>query len=411
MPRRSIVIVGAGHAGVQAAASLREEGSDDTIVLLSGEAEPPYQRPPLSKAFLKGEMDLAGLPLRGESFYRDHDVDLRLGVEALRIDLSGKRVELSSGGAAPFDHLILATGARPRRLEIPGLDLGGVLGLRAIVDAQAIRQRLGPGRRVVVIGAGFIGLEIAATALALGGEATIVEIADRPLGRAVSPLTSTFFREAHEAFGAKFRFGVGVAALKGSSGQVEEAALSTGERLAAAVVIVGVGVLAEDRLARQAGLACANGVVVDSRLVASDPAVSAIGDCAQFPYPGLGVPVRLESVQNATDQARCVARRLAGRPEPYGALPWFWSDQGDLKLQIAGLSLGVDRWVLRGETKSRAFAVFGFRGDKLAAVETVNRGGDHMAARRIIAGAMPLTPDEAGDPQFDLRKLALSGKA
>jgi len=410
MPRRSTVIVGAGHAGVQAAASLREEGADDAIVLISGEAELPYQRPPLSKAFLKGEMDLAGLPLRAEWFYRGHDIDLRLGVQALRIDLSAKRVELSSGGAAPFDHLVLATGARPRPLEIPGVDLGGVLGLRTMVDAQAIRERLGPGRRVVVIGAGFIGLEIAATALALGGEVTIVEIADRPLGRAVSPLTSTFFLHAHEAFGAKFRFGVGVAAIEGSAGEAETVVLSNGERLRADVVIVGVGVFAEDRLARVAGLACANGVVVDGRLLASDPAVSAIGDCAQFPHPSLGVPLRLESVQNATDQARCVARRLTGKAETYAALPWFWSDQGDLKLQIAGLSLGVDRWVLRGDPKSRAFAAFGFRGRALAAVETVNRGGDHMAARRIIAGALPLTPDEAGDPQFDLRKLALSWK-
>ncbi len=410
MSRRSIVIVGAGHAGVQAAASLREEGSADEIVLLSGDAELPYQRPPLSKAFLKGDMDLAGLPLRAEPFYRDHDIDLRLGERALRIDPGSKRVELSSGGAAPFDHLILATGARPRPLDIPGAGLGGVLGLRNIVDAQAIRERLGPGRRVVVIGAGFIGLEIAATALALGGEVTIVEIAERPLGRAVSPLTSSFFLEAHEAFGAKFRLGLGVASIEGSSGEAEEVVLSNGERLRADLVIVGVGVFAEDRLAREAGLACANGVVVDEWLAASDPAVSAIGDCAQFWRPSLGLPLRLESVQNATDQARCVARRLTGKAEPYAATPWFWSDQGDLKLQIAGLSYGVDRWELRGDPQSRAFAAFGFRGPALAAVETVNRAGEHMAARRIIAGALPLTPEQAVDPRFDLRKLALSAK-
>ncbi len=410
MSRRSIVIVGAGHAGVQAAVSLREEGGADEIVLLSDEGDLPYQRPPLSKAFLKGDMDLAGLPLRAEAFYRDHNIDLRLGERALRIDLHSRRVELSSGGAATFDHLILATGARPRPLEVPGVDLGGVLGLRNIVDAQAIRERLGPGRRVVVIGAGFIGLEIAATALALGGEVTIVEIAERPLGRAVAPLTSSFFLEAHEAFGARFRFGVGVAAIEGSSGKAEAVVLSSGERVRADVVIVGVGVFAEDRLAREAGLVCANGVVVDKWLASSDPAVSAIGDCAQFPHASLGVPLRLESVQNATDQARCVARRLTGKPEPYASLPWFWSDQGDLKLQIAGLSHGVDRWVLRGDPKSRAFAAFGFRNGALAVVDTVNRGADHMAARRIIAGALPLTPEQAGDPQFDLRKLALSWK-
>ena len=409
MTRRSIVIVGAGHAGVQAAASLREEGADDAIVLLSGEPDLPYQRPPLSKAFLKGQMDRAGLPLRAEQFYRDKNVDLRLGVQAKRIDLAGKRVELSSGAAEPFDHLILATGARPRPFDVPGAGLEGVLGLRNIADAATIRERLGVGRRVVVVGAGFIGLEIAATALALGGDVTVVEIA-RPLGRAVSPSTSDFFLDAHKAFGARFRLGVGGEAIEGANGAVAAVVLGDGERLAADLVIVGVGVLAEDRLAREAGLACDTGIVVDGELVASDPAVSAIGDCAQFPHHSAGQLLRLESVQNATDQAKCVARRLTGKPERYAALPWFWSDQGDLKLQIAGLSNGVDRWTLRGDPNNRAYAVFGFRGGALAVVETVNRGAEHMAARRIIGGHLPITPDEAADPAFDLRKLALSVK-
>jgi 3-phenylpropionate/trans-cinnamate dioxygenase ferredoxin reductase subunit len=410
MSRRSIVIIGAGHAGVQAAASLREEGSDDAIVLLSGEPDLPYQRPPLSKAFLKGAMDLAGLPLRAEQFYREKQIDLRLGVQATRIDLARRRVELGAGGAEPFDHLILATGARPRPFAIPGADLDGVLTLRNIADAAAIRERLGPGRRVVVIGAGFIGLEIAATALAVGGEVTVVEIA-RPLGRAVSPPTSDFFLDAHQAFGARFRLGVGVNAIEGAKGAAAAVVLADGERAPADLVIVGVGVLAEDGLARAAGLACDNGVVVDALLAASDPTVSAIGDCAQFPQHSLGQMLRLESVQNATDQARSVARRLTGKPAPYAALPWFWSDQGDLKLQIAGLSHGVDRWTLRGDPKDRAFAAFGFRAGALAAVETVNRGAEHMAARRIIGGGLPISPEEAADPAFDLRKLALSAKA
>jgi 3-phenylpropionate/trans-cinnamate dioxygenase ferredoxin reductase subunit len=410
MSRRSIVIIGAGHAGVQAAASLREEGSDDSIVLVSGEPDLPYQRPPLSKAFLKGAMDLAGLPLRAEQFYREKQIDLRLGVPATRIDLAARRVELGENGAEPFDHLILATGARSRPFAIPGADLDGVLTLRNIADAAAIRERLGPGRRVVVIGAGFIGLEIAATALAGGGEVTVVEIA-RPLGRAVSPSTSDFFLDAHQAFGARFRLGVGVNAIEGAKGAAAAVVLADGERAPADLVIVGVGVLAEDALARAAGLACDNGVVVDALLAASDPAVSAIGDCAQFPQHSLGQMLRLESVQNATDQARAVARRLTGRPAPYAALPWFWSDQGDLKLQIAGLPHGVDRWVLRGDPKDRAFAAFGFRAGALATVETVNRGAEHMAARRIIGGALPISPEEAADPAFDLRKLALSAKA
>ena len=411
MSRRAIVIVGAGHAGVQAAASLREEGCDDSVVLLDAEPDLPYQRPPLSKAFLKGAMDLAGLPLRAERFYREKDIDLRLGERARRIDLASKRVELASGRAEPFDHLILATGARPRPLPIPGLGLDGALGLRSIADTQAIRERLKAGRRVVVVGAGFIGLEVAAAALALGAEVAVVEIAERPLGRVVSPIMSSFFLAAHRAFGAAFHLGVGVAAIEGADGAAEAVVLADGKRLPADLVIVGVGVLAEDRLAREAGLSCADGVVVDAGLVASDPTVSAIGDCARFPHPMSERPLRLESVQNAVDQARCVARRLAGKPAPYAAPPWFWSDQGDLKLQIVGLSRGVDRWATRGDPRSRAFATFGFRGTALATVETVNRGADHMAARRIIAAGLPLTASEAVDPQFDLRKLALSAKA
>jgi 3-phenylpropionate/trans-cinnamate dioxygenase ferredoxin reductase subunit len=408
MSEPNIVIVGAGHAGVQAAASLREEGFGGRVTLLSNEPDFPYQRPPLSKAFLKGQMELAGLPLRGEKFFDEQRVDLRLGVAATRIDRIARQIELGGGGAAaPYDHLILAAGARARVLRVPGLDLGGVFALRAIRDAAAIKEALGPAKRVVVIGAGFIGLEIAATALGLGGEVTIVEIADRPMGRAISPAMSAFFLDAHRAFGARFELGLGVSGLRGQSGRLTEVELSDGRRLPADVAIVGVGVTAEDALALEAGLDCADGVVVDAHLVSSDPAISAIGDCARFPYARLGQALRLESVQNATDQAKHVARRLAGKTEPYDALPWFWSDQGDLKLQIAGLAHGVDQWATRGRPESRAFAIFGFRSGALEVVETVNRGGDHMAARRILAAATPLTPEQASDESVDLRKLAL----
>ena len=406
MSERSIVIVGAGHAGVQAAASLREEGFDGRIALVSNERDLPYQRPPLSKAFLKGQMDLSGLPLRGEKFFADERIDLRLGVGAARIDRDARRVEFEHGGFAPYDHLILASGARARTLRAPGLDLEGVHALRAIRDAAAIKAALAEAGRVVVIGAGFIGLEIAATARGLGRDVTIVEIAERPMGRALSPAMSAFFLDAHQGFGARFELGLGVAALHGE-GRVREVELADGRRLPADLVIVGVGVTAEDALALEAGLDCADGVVVDAELVSSDPAISAIGDCCRFPHATFSAQLRLESVQNAVDQGKCVARRLAGRPGAYDSLPWFWSDQGDLKLQIAGLSHGVDRWVTRGKPESRAFAAFGFIGQKLAVVETVNRGGDHMAARRILAAGTPLTPQEAGDEGFDLRKLAL----
>ena len=407
MSEPNIVIVGAGHAGVQAAASLREEGFAGAITLLSNEPDFPYQRPPLSKAFLKGQMELAGLPLRGEKFFDEQRIDLRLGVAATRIDRAGRQLELGGGGAAPYDHLILAAGARARVLRVAGLDLEGVFALRAIRDAAAIKEALGPAKHVVVIGAGFIGLEIAATALGLGAEVTIVEIADRPMGRAISPAMSAFFLDAHRVFGATFELGLGVSGLRGQSGRLTEVELSNGRRLPADVAIVGVGVTAEDALALEAGLDCADGVVVDAHLVSSDPAISAIGDCARFPHARLGQALRLESVQNATDQAKLVARRLAGKIEPYDALPWFWSDQGDLKLQIAGLAHGVDQWVMRGRLEARAFAIFGFRAGALEVVETVNRGGDHMAGRRILVAGTPLTPEQAADESVDLRKLAL----
>jgi 3-phenylpropionate/trans-cinnamate dioxygenase ferredoxin reductase subunit len=403
-----VVIVGAGHAGVQVAASLREEGFEGAIALLSAEPHLPYQRPPLSKAFLKGAMEADGLPLRAAQFYQDKGVDLLLGEEAAGIARSAQQVELASGRRLDYRHLVLATGARQRPLDAPGVDLDGVLLLRDLSHARALRERLRAARRIVVIGAGFIGLEIAATATSLGGEVTVVEVSPRPLGRAVSPATSAFFLEAHKAFGAQFRLGVGVVALHGRNGAVTEVELSDGARLPADLAIIGIGVLPEDRLARRAGLACENGIIVDASLETSDPLISAVGDCAIFPSNLVGFPVRLESVQNAVDQARCLARRIVGRPEPYMALPWFWSDQGDLKLQIAGLSHGCDQWVMRGDPLTRSFAVFGFRGPELAAVETINRPGDHMAARRIIAARLPLSAAQAGDLDFDLRKLAAS---
>jgi 3-phenylpropionate/trans-cinnamate dioxygenase ferredoxin reductase subunit len=404
----SVVILGAGHAGVQVAASLREEGFEGAIALVSAETHLPYQRPPLSKAYLKGAMEADGLPLRAAQFYTDKNVDLLLGHAATRIDRGARRVELASGRSLDYDHLVLATGARQRPLEIAGIDLDGVLVLRDLTDARALRERIGAAHRIVVVGAGFIGLEIAATATGLGRQVTVVEVAARPLGRAVSAETSAFFLAAHKAFGAEFRLGVGVVALHGREGAVSEVELSDGTRLAADLAIVGIGILPEDKLAREAGLDCDNGIIVNDRLETSDPAISAIGDCALFPSHFVGFPVRLESVQNAVDQARCVARRIVGKPEAYAALPWFWSDQGDLKLQIVGLSHGCDQWILRGDPQTRSFAVFGFRRGELAAVETVNRPGDHMAARRILGANLPLSPEQAGSLEFDLRKLAIA---
>ena len=288
-------------------------------MLLSDEPELPYQRPPLSKAFLKGEMDMLGLPLRAESFFPEHAIELRRGVSATRIDRASRRVETSDGGAIDYGHLILATGARQRRLDAPGVDLPGVFALATIADATAIRERLEPGTKVAIVGAGFIGLEIAATAKSLKAEATVVEIA-RPMGRAVSPIMSDFFLDAHAAFGAQFRIGRGVAAIKGRE-RAEAVVLTDGEVLARTSSSSASASPPKIRCARACGLECPNGVVVDAYLRTSDPAISAIGDCADFPNASLGFRTRLESVQNAVDQGRSVAARLAGKPAPMTRLP------------------------------------------------------------------------------------------
>jgi 3-phenylpropionate/trans-cinnamate dioxygenase ferredoxin reductase component len=404
---KSIVIVGAGHAGVQLAANLREEGYQGRIELLSDESHLPYQRPPLSKAFLKSN-DVASLPLRAEHYFLDNQIELRLGERATNIDRGSKRVELRSGQPIEYDHLVIASGARARPFDWPGAALNGVAALRNLSDARALRDRLTAASDIVVVGAGFIGLEIAATAASFGKSVTIVEVAPHVMGRAVSPITSSFFAKAHELFGAKIISSTSVAALHGSKGVVTEVELSNGSRLPADLAVIGIGVLPDDRLALAAGIDCRNGIVVNSALQSSDDTISAIGDCAAFPSQILNASIRLESVQNAVDQARCLAHRLVGKNERYGALPWFWSDQGDLKLQIAGLSHGVDQWVTRGDPETRSFGVFGFRNGALAAVETVNRGGDHMAARKLLEGRLPLTPFEAADANFDLRRRALS---
>ncbi len=405
MSSSSVVIVGAGHAGVQAAASLREDGFQEPIVLLSDEPDLPYQRPPLSKAFLKGEMDMHGLPLRAEAFFRDQRdrSQARRARGANRPRFAARRdkrreragIRPSDPGDRSAATASRGAGRRPARSLQPAHDR------RRDGDPRTSSR---PGTKLVIVGAGFIGLEIAATALGLGAKPTVVEIA-RPMGRAVSPILSDFYLKAHAAAGVQFRIGRGVTEIRGAE-KAEAVVLTDGEVLPADFVVVGVGVTAEDTLARESGLECANGVVVDAHLRTSDLAISAIGDCADFPNAALGFRTRLELVQNAVDQAKCVAARLTGKPAPYDALAWFWSDQGDLKLMIAGLSHGVDTWVLRGEPEARAFSAFGFRDGRLAVVELVNRAGDHAAAKRIIGTTKTLTPEDAANPAFDLRALA-----
>lgn len=401
----AVVIVGAGHAGVQAAASLRDEGFTGRITLIDAQPHRPYQRPPLSKAFMKGEATPDSLMLRGPDFYAHRHIDLRLGAPAARIDRAARRLVLADGEQLAYEHLILATGAKARPFAAPGVDLEGIEILRTLDDAAALRERLQSARQVVVIGAGFIGLEFAAVAAALGHHATVIDIAGRVMGRAVSPVISAAFEAKHRSMGSTLLMGAGVAEFIGAEGRVASVRLTDGRELAADLVLVGVGVIPDDALARDAGLAIDNGVAVDDHLLTSDPDISAIGDAASFPDPrGLG-RIRLESVQNAVDQARCVARRLAGKPAPYDAIPWFWSDQADYKLQIAGLPFGVEDYVTRGDPASGRFSAFGVKDDRVVVVESINKPADHMAARRFL-GLAPLSRAQAMDESYDLKAHA-----
>ncbi len=408
---KTVVIIGAGHAGVQAAASLRDEGFDGAIRLIDAGKALPYQRPPLSKAYMKGEATPESLVLRGESFYAPQSIDLRLGVAAAAIEARERRIRLGNGEALSYDHCVIATGARARPLPLAGVDLKGVHVLRDLADAERLKGEVGRAASAVIVGAGFIGLEFAAVAAKLGLKVTVLEAAPRVMMRAISEPMSRAFEAKHRALGVDLRLGEGVARLLGDKGRVTGVETASGARLAADIVLLAVGVLAEDRLAAEAGLAIENGVAVDAGLRTSDPAIFAVGDNNGHPNPFFGGRLRLESVQNAVDQARAVARTIVGRGAPYRALPWFWSDQSDWKLQIAGVSRGLTRHVLRGDPESGAFSVFGYEGDRLAVVESVNRPADHMIARRLIDAGLGPTPDQAADPDFDIRALARSAPA
>ena len=402
-----VIIVGAGHAGVQCAASLREEGFAGPVLLVDAAPHAPYQRPPLSKAYLKRTVTREQLALRGPTFFAEQRIETRFGDAVVRIDRASKTIHFASGSEQTYAHLVLATGARARPAPFTGADLAGVFALRDLDDADRLRGAMDAAKTIVVVGAGFIGLEFAATAALGGKQVMVVEAAPRVMGRAVSPPLSRFFADAHTAFGATVLTHSIVAAIDGDGQRATGVTLGDGSRLPADLVVVGIGVLSEDRLAHGCYLACGDGIKVDETLLADDPDISAIGDCAWHPNAWAGGMARLECVQNAADGARVVAKRLAGKTATYNTLPWFWSDQGDLKLQIAGLLRDADVFVTRGDPESRAFSIFAFAGETLRAVESVNRGGEHMAARRIIADAMPLTPQQAADQSFDLKALAM----
>lgn len=399
----SIVIVGAGHAGFQCAAALRQQGFQGEVTLIGDEGHLPYQRPPLSKGYLLGTVRRDDLAFRAAEFYETHRVRrVSAGVEA--IDRATQRVQLHAGETLAYDHLVLATGSRPRSLQVPGADLDGVFVLQTLDDADQLRAALKVSSRAVVVGAGFIGLEFAASARSLGCEVCVVDIADRPMARVLSAESSEVFADHHRSQGSELLMQAHVHSFEDAAGKAVGVVTSDGQHLPADLIVVGAGAVPRCELAQQCGLQVDNGVVVDASLVTSDPSISAIGDIARFPHARTGRSIRLECVQNATDQARAVAARLAGHaPVPYGAVPWFWSDQGALKLQIAGLRPDDAEHVTVGNASS--FSVLCLAGGELCAVESVNRPADHMAARKLLNRRTPLSRDQVLRPGFDLRAL------
>jgi 3-phenylpropionate/trans-cinnamate dioxygenase ferredoxin reductase component len=398
-----VAIVGAGQAGFQTAASLRQEGFGGRIVLIGDEPVLPYQRPPLSKSYLAGDSGLDELWLRPEAFYTAHEIEMLTGDSVTAIDRSERRLQLGSGGEIVWDHLVLATGARFRPLAVPGAELDGVLPLRTLADADILHDRLAQAREIVVIGAGFIGLEFASVAIARGAAVHIIEITQQAMGRVVSAAISRFFADAHRRWGCEISFGTGVTRIHGANGRAAGVETTDGRHIPADLVLICIGVIPNAELAHDVGLAVDNGIVVDEYLATADPLIFATGDCANFPTPFAASRVRLESVQNAVDQGRCGAAAIAGKPAVYDKVPWFWSDQGDLKLQIAGITQGHDASVLRGDPADGHFSVFCYRGGRLIGVESVNQAADHVLARRLLAGDPALAPEQAGDQSYDLR--------
>lgn len=398
-----IVIIGAGQAGAQAVASLRAEGFAGTIAMVGDEPFPPYQRPPLSKAYLSGDYARERLFLKPDSFYAEAQCDLRLGTAASRIDRKAKTVTLADGTVLAYDRLLLTTGAVVRKLPIPGANLPGVHYLRGIADVDALRPELVAGRKLAVIGGGYIGLEVAAVARKHGLDVTVIEAASRVMVRAASENVSAFYEEVHRAHGVQFELGALAQGLEGTA-RVEAVVTDRG-RVACDFALIGVGVAADTGLAEEAGLVCENGVVVDEFAATSDPDIFAAGDCTN--HPGFTAErVRLESVQNAIDQAKHAAASMLGKGTAYREVPWFWSDQYDLKLQIAGLAKSGDTVVPRGDPKTRKFSVFHVRAGVVAAVEAVNAAPDYIIGRKLIAARARIAPERLADISIPIKSFA-----
>jgi 3-phenylpropionate/trans-cinnamate dioxygenase ferredoxin reductase subunit len=396
-----MVIIGAGHAAGQAAASLRQEKYTGSITIIGDEAHVPYQRPPLSKAYLSGSQEVERVYLRAEKFYNEKDIDLRLSTRATVIDRNAKTVELEGGEKIDYDKLLISTGSRPRKLSIPGSDLSGIHYLRTIEDVDGIRASMSEGANLVIVGGGYIGLEVAAVGKELGLNVDVLEMEERILQRVTTPTMSTYYDALHRGRGVNIHTNTGVTGFSGN-GKVEKVLCGDTE-FDADLVIVGIGIIPNIELAEAAGLHCDNGIVVDDHCQTSDPDIYAAGDCTNHPNALLNRRLRLESVPNAMDQARTSAANMLGGDKSYAAIPWFWSDQYELKLQMVGFSADGNREVLRGDMASNQFAVFYLNDSTVVAADAVNSPKEFMLCKQLVGKSVDA--DVLSDPAADLKSL------
>ncbi len=406
MSRHDVLIVGTGHAGAQAAILLRQHGFDGSIALAGAEPDLPYERPPLSKDYLAGEKPFDRMLIRPAAFWSERGIHLMLGTRIVSIDAARKRAATEAGEIHDFRTLIWAAGGVPYRLDCSGADLAGVHTVRCRSEVDAIRNELGPVRRVAVIGGGYIGLETAAVLNKLGKDVVLIEAMDRVLSRVAGPEIARFYEAEHRAHNVDVRLSTTVEALEGSK-RIASVRLAGGERVEADLVIVGVGIAAAVEPLERAGAVCGNGVHVDAHCRTSLPDIYAIGDCAAHEnrFAG-GARIRLESVQNAHDQAAAAVKHILGTPEPYDAIPWFWSNQYDLRLQTVGISTGHDQRVVRGSPEERSFSVVYLRDGRVAALDCVNGTRDYVQGRKLILGEAQVDPARLADPATPLKELA-----
>lgn len=403
------IIIGAGHAGGELAVALRNEGWEGRILLLGEEAHLPYHRPPLSKAYLAGSVEKSSLAIRPLAAYERANVEFMPGVRVVRIDRASQRLELADGAQLSYDRLAIATGGRPRPLSVPNAAVAERCAnfhyLRTLDDVEQIRAQLAAGKRLVIVGGGYIGLEVAASAIAQGLQVTVLEALPRVLQRVTAAELSAYYERKHREAGVDIRTGVQVADLEVTNDTVTAVLCADGSRLAADLVVVGIGLLANTELAAEAGLQVDNGILVDEHAQTSDPHIYAAGDCTNHPNALLGRRLRLESVPNALEQSRVAAANMADKAKTYASVPWFWSDQYELKLKMVGLSEGFERLVLRGDPATDSFSAFYLKGDKVLAADTVNRPQDFIAAKRLVAEGIAVTAEQLADDSRPLKEL------